>query len=143
MALKRDSKGRYVKRGAKKKARTARNAPRKRRAGLRGHKPGCKCVIHARRRRVARNTARRRPVARAKKRSVRPVRRTAPRKRRTVPRSNKTVTLQLSKTEALSFTHGGPKIHAKVKRRAALLLHRHAKVRVVGPTGTALANIHR
>lgn len=63
--LKRDPKtGRFLKRGKKRRAAKT-TVKRKRRVGLKGHKPGCMCVIHARRRAVA-NRGKRRTVVRAR-----------------------------------------------------------------------------
>lgn len=53
---KRDPKtGKFVKRNAKRGAKRRASGPaaRRKNRGLKGHKPGCKCVIHARRRTAA------------------------------------------------------------------------------------------
>lgn len=142
MALKRDSKGRFLKRASKKAKRSAsksKSPSRKKRSGLRGHKPGCKCVIHARKRRASKRTVRANKTRRVQRRAVakRPVRARRPAARKGA------VAIRLSKSEASSFRQGGSKIRQKVQLRAASLLRTHTTVRVTGPTGKAIANITR
>ena len=120
MALKRDSKGRFLKRGRKKANPRKKSSSKKRRAGLKGHKPGCKCVIHARRRQANTRRTVKRAVVRARPRRTarRNFKRAKPSLFRRVV-SSAVAEIRLSAKETKDYNMGGmtfDRVYSKAMR---------------------------